>query len=113
MLHHKCSIVGLMLWMQYALFRGKPWTSLGALYSEFLESHGTKAFSISEIRKLFGRCARMKVKTVLTHAAVLTSNVGQRHRGELLQVARNGRPRRFIKACCPRFGLFILIEAGK
>ena len=38
MIYHKWSLVGFMLWLRYALLRGKPLTSLAQIYSQYLES---------------------------------------------------------------------------
>jgi SAM-dependent methyltransferase len=53
MIYHKWSMIGLMLWFRYALLAGRPWRSLHSIYSEHLESPGTKAYSTAEARKLF------------------------------------------------------------
>lgn len=53
MIYHAWSMVGLMLWLRYALLGGKPWRSLRSVYSEHLESPGTKAYSRREARALF------------------------------------------------------------
>ncbi|MEP7245911.1 MAG: class I SAM-dependent methyltransferase, partial [Gammaproteobacteria bacterium] len=46
MIYHTWSLVGYMLWMRYALLRLRPWTSLAHIYSRYLESPGTKAYSV-------------------------------------------------------------------
>lgn len=113
MVYHKYSIVGYMLWLRYALLIGRPWRSLSEVYSHHLESPGTKAYSIDEARKLFARFARVEIKTVLTHGDLLSSDVGQRHRGMILSIARAIWPRWLIRILLPKHGLFLLITAVK
>ncbi len=88
MIYHKYSFVGYMLWLRYALLRLKPLTSLKKIYSQYLESPGTKAYSIREAEKLFRNFKDVEIKTVLTHGDLLTSQAGQRHKGLLLSIAR-------------------------
>ncbi len=113
MIYHKHSLVGYMLWLRYALLAGKPWLSLGDIYSRYLESPGTKAYTVDEARRLFRRFAEVKVTTVLTHGDLLDSEAGQRHRGWLLSTAKRLWPRRLLRMVLPGHGLFMLIEARK
>lgn len=52
MIYHKWRMIGLMLWLWYALLAGRPWRSLRSIYAEHLESPGTKAYSYIEARQL-------------------------------------------------------------
>ncbi len=113
MIYHKHSLVGYMLWFRYALLAGKPWRSLGYIYSHHLESPGTKAYTEDEARILFKRFTEVRISTVLTHGDLLQSDVGQRHRGKLLAMAKRIWPRPIFRALLPRHGLFMLIEAKK
>ena len=45
MIYHKWSIFGYMLWVRYGLLRLKPLRTLEDIYSNFLVSPGTKAYS--------------------------------------------------------------------
>lgn len=114
MIYHKYSFVGFMLWLRYALVRLKPLTPLNQIYSRYLESPGTKAYSIAEARDLFaGKFTKVDIKVVLTHGDLLSSAVGQRHRGLFLQVARLTWPRWLIRTFFKKHGLFMLISATK
>jgi SAM-dependent methyltransferase len=113
MVYHRRSIVGLMLWMRYALLRGRPLTPLGEIYARHLESPGTKAYSIDEARALFAAAGEVGVRAVLTHGDLLTSDAGQRHRGVPLDLARRVWPRALIRKVLPGWGLFLLIEGRK
>ncbi len=44
MIYHKQSIVGLILWLRYALLGLRPWLTFNQVYGDYLESPGTKAY---------------------------------------------------------------------
>ena len=113
MIYHRYSLVGYMLWIRYALFRGHPFLSLRHVYANYLESPGTKAFSAAETRTMFEEFQETAIETVLTHGDLLTSSAGQRHGGVALTVARSIWPRAFFRRFLPKHGLFMLIRAEK
>ena len=113
MIYHKFSFVGYMLWIRYALLKFKPWVSLAEIYSNYLESPGTKAYTMSDAKKLFDSASHISCRTVLTHGDLLTADAGQRHRGIMLTMAKLLWPRRLIQMFFPNHGLFMLIEGEK
>jgi ubiquinone/menaquinone biosynthesis C-methylase UbiE len=113
MIYHKYSLVGYMLWVRYALLKLRPWTSLKTIYAKHLESPGTKAYSINEAKQLFSAFDDINIHTHLTHGDLLSSNVGQKHRGMMLTLAKKIWPRWFFKSFFKRSGLFMMIEATK
>jgi ubiquinone/menaquinone biosynthesis C-methylase UbiE len=100
MLYHKYSMVGFMLWLRYAIFAGRPFTSLDGIYANYLESPGTKAYSEAEARNLFQQFENVSIKIQLSH-------------GDLLNIARLIWPRLLLMRFFRRNGLFMLIEATK
>lgn len=113
MIYHKYSFVGYMLWLRYGLFRLNVMTSLEKIYSKYLESPGTKAYSVEEAKQLFRKFRFLEIDTLLGHADLLTSSAGQRHRGILLSVVRVIWPRWVIRRFFPKHGLVMLITATK
>jgi ubiquinone/menaquinone biosynthesis C-methylase UbiE len=113
MIYHKHSFVGYMLWVRYGLARGRLRTSLDEIYDRYLESPGTKAYTIDEARALFNGFEIIDIRTYLTHADLLTSPVGQRHRGKALSIARRLWPRQLIRSYFPGNGLFLTVTARK
>tara|TARA_Y100001958_G_C20984784_1_gene374582 strand:+ start:17 stop:724 length:708 start_codon:yes stop_codon:yes gene_type:complete len=113
MIYHKWSIVGYMLWIKYALLKFKPWLPLSYIYSNYLESPGTKAYSIKEAKRLFYKFSDITIETKLTHGDLLESNVGQNHRGIHLKVAKLFWPRKLIKFILKKHGLYMLIKVKK
>jgi ubiquinone/menaquinone biosynthesis C-methylase UbiE len=113
MIYHKWSLVGYMLWVRYALLRLRPWVSLRQVYARYLESPGTKAYSVAEARRMFAAFSSVEVHTCLTHGDLLESAAGQRHRSPLLRVARAIWPRALLRRYAGSHGLFMLIRAVK
>lgn len=113
MIYHKWSLVGAMLWIRYALLRLRPWMTLEQVYGRYLESPGTKAYTVDEARRMFAAFSRVQIRTVLTHGDLLEAGAGQRHKGRLLDVARKLWPRRLLRKYASNRGLFMLIVAVK
>jgi ubiquinone/menaquinone biosynthesis C-methylase UbiE len=113
MIYHKWSMVGLLLWLRYAVLTLRLFTSLKAIYARHLESPGTKAYSISEAAAMFEAFSEVRTHTVLTHGDLLESGAGQRHQGAILSIGRKVWPRKLIQKLFPKAGLFMLIEATK
>ena len=113
MIYNKWSLVGSMLWLRYGLLRLRPFTPLYKIYANYLESPGTKAYSVKDARSLFSEFVDITVTTVLSHGDLLTSGAGQRHRGTMLYIARRIWPRWFVARFLTRRGLFMMIDARK
>jgi ubiquinone/menaquinone biosynthesis C-methylase UbiE len=109
MIYHKKSMIGYMLWLRYAFLKLRPFMSLNEIYSKYLESPGTKAYTVKEAKEIFNKFSDVKIDTVLTHGDLLTSKAGQRHEGLLLDIARKLYPRSIIRKLFPKSGLFMLI----
>jgi ubiquinone/menaquinone biosynthesis C-methylase UbiE len=112
MIYHKWSITGLMLWARYG---AKQRLSLAETYSRYLESPGTKAYSISEARTLCRRAGfkNTSMKVQLSIGDLLEGEAGRRHKGALLSLAKKVWPRSFFKRFTPGLGLFLMIEARR
>lgn len=113
MIYHKHSMIGYMLWLRYGLARLKPFTSLNEIYAQYLESLGTKAYTVKEAQKMFSMFTSVSIETVLSHGDLLSSSAGQRHEGTILNIARKIYPRKLIESFFPKHGLFMLIQLVK
>lgn len=113
MIYHKWSVAGLMLWLRYGLAAGRPFTPLASIYSKYLESPGTKAYTINEAKALFAGASSIEAHVELTHAELLESAAGQRHRGVALAIAKSIWPRWFLRRAAKNYGLFLLIHGRK
>jgi ubiquinone/menaquinone biosynthesis C-methylase UbiE len=112
-IYHKYSLVGYMLWIRYALLTGRPFCSLSYVYAHYLESPGTKAFSSREAREMSRHFSQHKITPFLSFGDLLEGDVGQRHRGVLLRMAKAVWPRWLLKRICKRQGLYLSIEVMK
>lgn len=113
MVYHTHSLIGYMLWVRYALLRLRPWTTLTEIYSKYLESPGTKAYTVQEAAQMFSRFSVVDIRVHLTHGDLLESASGQRHGGFLLNIARKIWPRTLLKKWAHGYGLFMTIDAIK
>lgn len=113
MIYHARSLTVSMLWLRYALARGRPFLSRAQIVAEHLESPGTKAYTVEEARELFGCFSRVHVQTVLALSDLLEGAAGQRHQGPLLRLARAIWPRPLIRRFLAGSGLDLLIEATR
>lgn len=68
MIYHRHSIEALFFWVKYALLRFRPWKSLQWVLANHMESKGTKAFTVREVRRMLSALpvATMRVWTQLT-----------------------------------------------
>lgn len=66
MLYARRSWVGLGLWARHAVLKGRPWRSLSDVIANHMESAGTKAYTVKEVRRLFADWDDVRVDRVLT-----------------------------------------------
>jgi ubiquinone/menaquinone biosynthesis C-methylase UbiE len=113
MIYHRHSLTGYMLWLRYALLAGRPFRTLREIYAEHLESPGTKAYTVTEARKMFRDFSEVDMRVQLSFGDLLEGAVGQRHQGLLLTIAKKLWPRAVLRTLFRRHGLMLLIEVRK
>ena len=113
MIYHKYAIVGYMLWVRYALLSGRLSRSLNDIYSEHLESPGTKAYTVAEARTMFTKFSKVDMRVQLSFGDLLEGEVGQKHSTGLVKLAKSVWPRWLIRSVFANHGLGLLIEARK
>lgn len=113
MIYHKYSIVGYLLWLRYGLMAGRPWRSLDEIYHHHLESPGTKAYSMRQAEEMCAKFATVNLRSQLSFGDLLQGEVGQRHSGLLLSMAKRIWPRGLIRLLFKNHGLCLMIEARK
>lgn len=111
--YHSFSVVGLMLWIRYALLRGRPWYRFSQVYADFLESPGTQGFSAGEARRMFRRFSQVEVRRQLSFGDLLLGDVGHRHDGWLLRLGKKIWPRWILRRVGNAAGLYLLVDAKK
>ena len=110
MVYHHPSMVGLMLWLRYGMFRGK---SLRQSVFDHLESPGTKSYTKQEIRSLMSGFERIECSQVFSPGDLLVNEPSARFQGSIYRVLWTLYPRWAVRWFCRKFGLFVLISAKK
>lgn len=115
MVYHTRSLVGLMLWARYGLLAGRPSRTMAEIYHDHLESPGTKAYTVKEAHGMMKAAgfSAVSVRVQLSHGDLLEGQVGARHEGALLRLAKRMWPRPLLRVIGKNFGLYLLIEARK
>lgn len=113
MIYHRYSMVGYLLWLRYGLLAGAPGMPLREIYARFLESPGTQAFTKAEALEMFRKFRKVSISTPLGFGDLLEGEVGQRHKGTLLNLAKRIYPRWLIRRAFPNHGLAMMIWAEK
>jgi ubiquinone/menaquinone biosynthesis C-methylase UbiE len=115
MVYHVPSWVGLMLYLNHGLARGKvAMTTREAIY-QHLESPGTKAYTVEEGRELVVQAGMQPVAVYpkLSFGDLLDLDPSAKHRGRKFDIAKRLYPRRVVRALGDRFGLYLLIDGRK
>jgi ubiquinone/menaquinone biosynthesis C-methylase UbiE len=110
MLYAHPSLTGFMLWLRFGLFRGQ---SIRQTVYERLESPGTKTFTVAEVRAMMERFEDVTVQQVFSPGDLLLNKPSPRFTGGFYRMIWLLFPRFLMRAFCRRFGLFLLISAGK
>ena len=115
MIYHKYSPTGWMLWMRYGLFKLKPFIKLNEIYAKYLESPGTKAYTLKQANELVKNFSNAEMKVQLSFGDLLQGDVGARHKGFLLNFSKIIYPRMIIRLLSYIFpiGLCLLITVKK
>lgn len=66
MMYGRYSLVAFKLWVRYAFFTGRPWRSLTDCLYHHMESAGTKAYTIKELRVMFEGFSSFKADKFIT-----------------------------------------------
>ncbi|MFN2398439.1 MAG: class I SAM-dependent methyltransferase [Gemmatimonadaceae bacterium] len=113
MIYNVHSWVGFMLWSVHALGRLKPWKSPRWAIYNYLESPGTKAYSIAEGYELFRDFTRVAIRTHLGHGDLLLMRRSAKYQDKLHELAWRLYPRWLVRQLGHRFGMNMFIEAVK
>ena len=68
MMYGRHSVTALRFWVRHALLRGRPWRSVADVIAAHVESAGTKAYTVRELRQLFASFRACSAKPVITVA---------------------------------------------
>ncbi len=113
MIYHYPSWTALMLWCLHCAARLRPWKSPRWAMEHFLESPGTKAYTLEQARQLFGSFSSVRCWSQLSHGDLLAMRAGPRYRGAIHRVLWTLYPRWLIRISGNRFGTGLMIHALK
>lgn len=115
MIYHIPSWTGWMLWVRHGLLKGNPFLSPRVAIYKYLESPGTKAYTLEETEKMLSACGFKKIslKTKLGPGDLLTIRQSKRYEGLIYKLIWKFYPRWLVRLSGDRFGLGLLIEASK
>ena len=66
MMYGRHSLAVLKLWLKEALFSGKPWRSFRNVLWYHMESVGTKAYTVTELNRLFSSFSNFTAQPIIT-----------------------------------------------
>ncbi|MGK7873267.1 MAG: class I SAM-dependent methyltransferase [Xenococcaceae cyanobacterium] len=66
MMYGRHSAAAFKYWVKYALLKGKPWHSFADVIWHHVESLGTKAYTVPELRQLFAEFSSFTAQPLLT-----------------------------------------------
>jgi ubiquinone/menaquinone biosynthesis C-methylase UbiE len=66
MVYGRRSLAVFRTWVRHALLKGRPWRTFADVTWHHMESVGTKAYSVSEVRQLFRRFADVHIQPFIT-----------------------------------------------
>ena len=93
----------------------KPFRPWDDIFANHLESPGTKAYSLKEAKELTEKFSEANFEVQVSHADTFEGEVGQRHKGMLLKIAKTFYPKKFVRFIGRHIpiGLFLLITLKK
>ena len=116
MLYHYPSVGALLVWLVHGPLRFR-WIGPRDAYARYVESPGTRTFSIAEVKSELGRFFdphSISCRTHLGSGDLLTHELSTRYRGAHWRFVQAAYPRWFVRRVLgPRFGSVLTIEARK
>ena len=115
MVYHTPSWTGWMLWMRFALLRGRPFVSPRRCVYEHLESPGTKVYTVAEARRILEDLGfrNIRISTKLGTGDVLSIKPSQRYQGAIYKAIWALYPRWLVRLLGDRFGLNLIVTGEK
>ena len=80
MMYNRRSVTAHRFWVRYALLRGRPWRSISDVIGAHVESAGTKAYTVSELVRLFSAFHTITARPVIrvAHASPASRPAAQK-----------------------------------
>jgi ubiquinone/menaquinone biosynthesis C-methylase UbiE len=113
MVDHINGLVCWLVWAAHCLLHLRPWRGRRWAICRYLESPGTKAYSIPEAKELFSSFTAATFRTQLGHGDLLLMRPNARYRKWYHRLVWKLYPRWAVRLTGSRFGTGLLIEAIK
>jgi ubiquinone/menaquinone biosynthesis C-methylase UbiE len=113
MVYHSPSWTAGMLWVVHCLLKGRPWRTPSWAMGRYLESPGTKAYTLAEARKLFAGFREVRCWTQLSHGDLLMMRPSEKYGSRLYRFLWRIYPRWLVRLLGNRFGTGLMVEAVK
>jgi len=113
MIYHVNGLVCWLIWICHCLARLRLWKGRRWAICRYLESPGTKAYSIPEAKALFARFSAVTLRTQLSHGDLLLMRPHAKYRNWYHRLAWQLYPRWAVRLGGNRFGTGLLIQATK
>lgn len=115
MVYHIPSVTGWILWLRYCLFTGRFFKPPRWAIYRHMESPGTKAYTIPEMRRLLEKKGFVNIKlyTKLGFGDLLLNKPSKKYQSRFYSLIWKFYPRWLVKLFGDKYGLFLFIEANK
>lgn len=115
MVYHVPSVTGWIFWIRYCLLTGKPFKTPKQAIYEQLESPGTKAYTVPEMRALLQEIGvtNMKIYTKLVFGDLLLNKPSRKYKAPIYKLVWRLYPRWLVRMLGDKYGFFLFIEAKK
>ena len=111
MLYHYPSWTSMLLWGVHCAAKGKPWLGPRWATYHFLESPGTKSYTLDELDKLLSAFTNRRYEIVFLGGDLLTFRPAAKYQSPLHQLAWRVYPRGLVQRFGKRWGHGTLIDA--
>lgn len=113
MLYHYPSMTALLLWGVHCAAKGQPWRSPRWAVYNYLESPGTKAYTLRELDDLLAAFHDRKYEIVFLGGDLLTFRPSRKYQSRLHKLAWKAYPRALVEKFGQKLGHGTLIESRK
>jgi ubiquinone/menaquinone biosynthesis C-methylase UbiE len=115
MVYHVPSVVGWLLWVRYGLLRGRVLKTPRQAIYEHLESPGTKAYTVEEMRQILRRIGftAIQVRPKLSFGDLMLQKRSRKYESWAYAIVWRLYPRWLIRMLGDRFGNALLINARR
>lgn len=115
MVYHVPSVTGWILWLRYAFCTGKWFKSPRQVIYENVESPGTKAYTVEEMKEMLEKAGftDIRIETRLVFGDLLLNKPSAKYQSPIYRLIWKCYPRWVIRLFGDRYGFFMFLQARK